>query len=265
MIPYQDVTLRDFVRYWGDSPLLRRCPKSGKWSPVLYEGAYKDGDALNRGVQESTLENLTTYGAVLRWKVVGSKPLELIDCSPTEPFDSPDWVTYLPEVGYVMIRGKLYFVSCPARRQMTKGFAMGRLAVRSPLREEYWLKKNEEKQRVNDYFIEAEPSILSVAVAFCARLNEDSKHVIQSWVPLVEECLRTGKPKAITGAVALLPIAPDAALVCVKRALMGTVRLSKVGTVTLKEADIAEHVPASYLSWVRKKLVGPLTGKEKKA
>lgn len=127
MIPYQDMTFCDWNWYWGESVMFANV--AGKWRavrPIVY-----DEDEPIRFNESDTLEQIDDEGGTLKfayWQ--GGKTFRV---SPLTPFDSNDWITYEPPLGYFILDHKLVLIASQAPRNRVKGLHPRRLANVVPL------------------------------------------------------------------------------------------------------------------------------------
>jgi len=121
MIPYQVMTFGDYNFYWGDSIMFTKI--AGEWLAVRPRNANRDGEYQYSTAR--TLERLSRDGDELRFQEVNSG--DFLYASAMEPFESDDWITYEPSLGYFMLDRTLVLVTSSVPRSRHKGLHSNRL------------------------------------------------------------------------------------------------------------------------------------------
>ena len=138
MIPYQNITLNDFVFYWGDSVLFHKY--HGTWVPVR-------PIHIEEMEMDDTLEQVSDQDYTLQFRIVTmDRAGGFVEVDPLDIFESDDWISYEPPLGYFMLNiptvnskdewhdvRKIVLLSSTAPQSRQKGFAFNRLRSNVPV------------------------------------------------------------------------------------------------------------------------------------
>jgi hypothetical protein len=124
MIPYQDMQYKDWVFYWGSSWIFTVV--KGKWTgvrPLLNDS--ETGEPLISGyLHRRTLETLGSTDIKLTFQTVEG---DIMKVSPLTPFESDEWVTYEPKLGYFLFNDKLTLLTSASPRNRHRGLHQNKL------------------------------------------------------------------------------------------------------------------------------------------
>jgi hypothetical protein len=122
------MTVGDLTFYWGESTIFHK--RNGRWEGVRLHLFDEGGSPLFS--PEDLLDTLDEDGYRLVFSRVHGRGL--VRCDPLEMFQSDDWITYEPELGYFITpRGKVLLLTSCAPRNRYKGLHQRRLSCVLPV------------------------------------------------------------------------------------------------------------------------------------
>jgi hypothetical protein len=132
MIPYQDLTFRDWDWYWRESVLLYK--HEGEWKAFTScnrNEDHEDDDMEDRLLYDGdmTLERMKARNLKVPLREFPSGNLSPVSISPMNVFNDPDWISYVPELGYVMVGDTLTLLTTRAPRRREKGLTRSRVTA----------------------------------------------------------------------------------------------------------------------------------------
>jgi hypothetical protein len=118
MIGYDNLRISDLDFYWSGSTFLVR--HNRKWKTARYSGASAEN--------AHTVQQAARSGGTLLFSLDEGN---LIHVSPNAPFISPDWITYRPELGYLITpSGALVWTQHGVPRRRAKGIQSADISIR---------------------------------------------------------------------------------------------------------------------------------------
>lgn len=193
MIPYQDMSLQDFCYYWGDSYVLMRETPTSPWQPAIYNGTAEDG-----ADNSVTLDRRASEGLGLKWYLPDTQETKVYP--DTHQFESDDWITYAPALGYILDeKGKLLLVRCTCPRRRQKGISASRITYDVPI------DADAVGAKVYRLLEQSLPNVdaLVVARGICARMNSPVSE--GNWRSAVLTSLESGAAAVLSYSTAFLP------------------------------------------------------------
>jgi len=254
MIPYEDITLRDWVFYWGHSVLFYK--RDGKWIPVRPCTNIPLPPPLG---DDTTLERMQAEGCTLSFYPL--IPLTDQDTdfhvAPLDPFESDDWITYEPELGYFMINDRLVLLDCAAPRSRHKGLAMSRIRHSPPVEPGVFPKSMRKWLDYGGGSSGLHIEFLAVAVA--NRLNSP---LSCSWRDSIINALgTTNEPCILESSVAFVPDKRRGmGMLLYNGVLIGSITMNG-DTLSFKSRGLATpSIEGSVKSWVNSNIEYNYTG-----
>jgi hypothetical protein len=193
MIPYQDLTFADYQWYWGESIMFTK--RDGQWIPV--NPMFFDEEGRLMYDESSRLEDIAEYGNLLYFTPLNGAGS--ISARPMEIFESSDWVTYEPRLGYFKVDGRLIYLTSGVPRSRHKGLTVQRLRARSPLDGTIVPRAVEQAILIpNTYGL----PIYSIADTLADRMTNPW---CESWYALVIEALLGDEPTILDSETCVVP------------------------------------------------------------
>lgn len=243
MIPYEDMTYRDWEFYWGQSILFTK--PGDRWIPVRPSCVNEEGEY--RHPARDSLERIDRRGGLLYFYTNDKIPA-IIKARPMEPFHSKDWVTYEPPLGYFILNKRLCLLDCMAPRSRYKGLSLHRISLSYPVdpvilpkSSHYWIPQ----QSMGSI------DVVRLAYEIADRMSDGFP---EGWGDNIRLALSSNKPVILAPEVAVVPDIVNSRVVLLHNGVMlGTVAIAS-GALSFTPRSNKSQVEKTVSAWVRSKI-----------
>ena len=243
MIPYTRMTFSDYNFYWGESILFTQL--EGKWTPVRPVNHTEDGYMQNEGM---LLERIGAHGGKLQFITLDS--VTHVEVPPMNLFESDDWITYEPALGYFILRGQLGLITSNVPQSRHKGLHNARLSCMSPLGEAT-LPSHVDVVTGSGYSI----CIITLANAIADRLNTPFS---SSWYTTINTGMSADQPLILDAKTCVIPT-PQTGGACLffQGTLIGQIKKKAALLEFHPENKPTTNLELAINSYIRTRLLTP--------